>query len=165
MRLRASSLGLLVVLPLALAACAAKEEEAPPPPPDPMSQAGADAVRGSFINLYMSKNAAGVAEFYADDAVKYNADGSVANGKAAIMAVFESMIAAGQDSLGITSTGFQAEGDQAVDQGTWVMRALDKNKEASYQGGQYMMTFGRQADGGFKIVKDSVFNVQELETR
>ena len=65
MRLRAS-LGLLVVLPLAFGACAAKEEAAPPPPPEPMSQAGADAVRGSFINLYMSKNAAGVAEFYAD---------------------------------------------------------------------------------------------------
>ena len=164
MRLRAS-LGLLVVLPLAFGACAAKEEAAPPPPPEPMSQAGADAVRGSFINLYMSKNAAGVAEFYVDNAVKYAGDGTAANGKAAIQAAFEAMMSAGQDSLGITSTGFQAEGDQAVDQGTWVMRALDKNKEASYQGGQYVMTFGRQADGGFKIVKDSVFNVQKLETR
>src|SRR6185436_12765564 len=57
--------GLLVVT--TLAACAKKEEEAPPPP-EPMSQAGATALRGAFVNLYMTKNSAGAADFYADDA-------------------------------------------------------------------------------------------------
>jgi ketosteroid isomerase-like protein len=147
--------GLLVVT--TLAACAPKEEEAPPPP-EPMSQAGATAMRGAFVNLYMTKNPTGAAEFYADDAVMYSPDGTVATGKPAIVAAFENMIKAGQDSLHLSIASFEASGDQATEKGTWVMRTLDpQTKEASYGKGEYVVTYARQADGGFKIIKDSVY--------
>jgi ketosteroid isomerase-like protein len=140
-----------------LSACAAKEEP-PPPPPDPMSQAGAVAMRGAFVNLYMTKNSAGAADFYADDAVMYSPNGQVATGKPAIQAAFDQMIAAGQDSLHLGISSFEASGDIATEKGTWVMRTLDpKTKEASYGKGEYVVTYGRQPDGGFKIIKDSVY--------
>ena len=77
-------------------------------------------------------------------------------GRAAIQESFAQSFAAGYDSLGLTSTSFEASGDQAVDQGTFVMRQLNpQTKEASYTKGGYMVTLARQADGGFQIVKDS----------
>ena len=163
MRLTRSLKGLLVVLPLSFAACSEKPAEEAPPAPEPMSQAGADAIRSTFVNQYMSKNAVGASEFYSQDAVMYSPDGTVATGKAAIQAAFEGMMTAGQDSLALVSTGFEAAGDQATDKGTWIMRTLDpKTKEATRAKGEYMVVLGRQADGGFKIIKDSVFNATEV---
>ncbi len=155
--------GLLVVLPLSLVACGEKPAEEAPPALEPMSQAGADAVRNTFINLYMSKDAANASQFYAEDAVMYSPDGTIATGRAAVQAAFEGMMAAGMDSLGMSSTSFEAAGDQATDRGTWILRTLDpETKEATRQKGDYVMVHGRQADGSFKIVKDSVFNATEV---
>jgi uncharacterized protein (TIGR02246 family) len=150
---------MLLLLPLALAACSGEPEaEAAPPPAEPMSEAGANAIRDAFVNTYMSKNAAGVAAFYAEDAVMYNADGTVVNGRAAIEAEFTKMMQAGMDSLGVAKTSFQATGDEAVEEGTFVMRTLDpQTKEASYARGGYKFTFARQPDGGFQVVKDSTW--------
>ena len=164
MRVSRTLKGILVVLPLSLAACGEKPAEEAPPAPEPMSQAGNDAVRSTFINLYMSKDAANASQFYAEDAVMYGPDGSIATGRAAIQAAFEGMIAAGQDSLALTSTSFEAAGDQATDRGTWLMRTLDpETKEATRQKGDYLKVMGRQADGGFKIIKDSIFNPTEVQ--
>jgi ketosteroid isomerase-like protein len=158
MRLSRSSYGVLLALPLLLVACAGEPDAEAAPPPEPMSEAGAKAVRDAFVNTYMSKNAAGAAAFYAESAIMYGPDGSVANGRAAIEAEFTRMMQAGMDSLGMAQASFQATGDEAVEQGTLVMRTLDpQTKEASYMNGGYMITYGRQPDGGFQIVKDSVW--------
>jgi ketosteroid isomerase-like protein len=156
MRLSRSSYGILLVLPLALAACAEPEAEAAPVA-EPMSEAGADAMRNALVNAYMTDGSS-AAVFYAENAVMYGPDGSVANGREAIAAEFLAMRQAGMDSLGLTKTSFQASGEGAVEQGTMVMRTLDpQTKEASYMQGGYVVTFARQPDGGFQIVKDSAF--------
>ncbi len=151
--------GILVVLPLSLAACGGGDAEAEPAPVvEPMSQAGANAMRDAFVTAYMSKNAAGAVAFYADDAVMYGADGSVTTGKPAIEAKFIEMMAAGMDSLALVPQSFEAAGDMATDQGTFVMRTLDpQTKEATRASGFYKAVLARQADGTFKLAKDSLW--------
>ena len=148
---------LLAAVPLALIACEPPPEEAPPPP-EPMSEAGATAMRNAFVDTYMRKDVAGASVFYAADAVMYSADGTVHTGKPAIEAALTAMLAAGMDSLGLVSQSFEASGDMATDRGTFIMRTLDpRTKEATRASGNYEMVIGRQADGSFKVVKDSTW--------
>jgi uncharacterized protein (TIGR02246 family) len=123
-----------------------------------MSEAGATAMRNAYVDAYMRKNAAGAAVFYADDAVLYNVDGEVHIGQAAIEAAFTAMMEAGMDSLGLVSQSFEASGDLATDQGTFVRRTLDpQTKEATRASGNYKVVIARDEDGSFKFVQDSVW--------
>ena len=150
---------LFTAVPLGLIACEPPPEE-PPPPPEPMSEAGYTAIRNAFVDSYMRKDPAGAAVFYADDAVLYGQDGGVYSGKAAIEAEFTAMMEAGMDSLGFVSQSFEASGDVATDQGTFIMRTLDPEfREATRQSGGYKVNIERQADGGFMIVQDSVWAI------
>jgi ketosteroid isomerase-like protein len=159
------SLPAMAVL-LALAACAPKEAEVEEAPAEPMSEVGANAMRDAFVNTYMSKNAAGAAAFYSENAVMYGPDGAVVNGRPAIEAEFTKMLQAGVDSVGLTKSSFTASGDEAVEEGTFIMRTLDpKTKEASYAKGGYKVTYGRQPDGLFQVVKDSTWVTERLVPR
>jgi len=151
--------GTLLALSVALGACAAEEEAAEAPPaPEPMSQGLGNAMRDAFVNSYMLKDAPGAAAVYADDAVMYSPDGTAATGKPAIEAAFTAMMAAGMDSLALVQTSWEAAGDMATDEGTFVMRTLDpQTKEATRENGNYMIVMTRQADGTFKITKDSTW--------
>lgn len=159
MRSRAAIV-VLSIVPLALIACSGggdKAAEANTPPPQPaMSQGAANSMRSAFVDSYMRKDSVGAAAFYADDATMVGPDGKEVKGKPAIISSFSSMIKAGQDSLALASTGFEANGDKATDRGTWVMRTLDpKTKEATRSNGTYAVYFARQPDQTFKIVLDS----------
>lgn len=161
-----AAFGWCLVVPVALTACGGEkpEAEAAPPPAPPMGQAMADAMRSGYVDAYMRKDSTTVAGYYADDAVMYDPKGGVVTGKPAIVSALSSMMKAGMDSLGVASTAFTASGDEAVDEGTYVMRTLDpQTKEATREQGSYRITFRRQADGTFKIAKDSVFNATELK--
>lgn len=165
MRLSRAKHGVLFVLPLALVACGGGEEDAEAAPAaEPMSQAGADAMRNAFVDSYMRRDPQGAAVFYADDAVMYHPDGTAANGREAIVAAYQNMMASGMDSLGLAVASFEATGDAATERGTWVMRQLDpQTKEAvARTTGEYLVVYGRQADGTFKIVKDSVWQTGEI---
>jgi ketosteroid isomerase-like protein len=163
MRLSKSTLG-IVLLPLALASCGGEPEAEAAPPPEPMSAAGANAIRDAYAMSFMGKNAPAIAAFYAENATMIGADGAVVTGRAAIQEALQQQFAAGFDSLAITSTSFQATGDQAVDQGTYVIRQLDpKTKEATRFTGSYVVTIMRQPDGSFQIVKDSAFAQTEIK--
>ena len=150
---------MFTAVPLALLACEPPPKEAPPPP-DPMSEAGYTAMRNAFVDTYMRKDAAGAVTFYADAAVLYGHDGSVHTGKAAIEAEFAAMMETGMDSLGFVSDSFEASGDVATDQGTFIMRTLDPEfREATRQSGGYKVNVERQLDGSFMIVQDSVWAI------
>ena len=163
MRSSRSSFAVLLAVPLALGACAGEPEAEAAPAPEPMSQAGADAIRDAYAMAFMAKNAAGIAAFFAENGRTITADGKVVTGRAAIQEDFVQAFAAGYDSIGITSASFEASGDEAVDQGTFVLRMLDpKTKEATRYKGNYKVTLARQADGGFQIVQDSGWAVEEI---
>ena len=167
MRLSRVHRSLLFVLPLALAACGGGEEadaEAAPTV-EPMSRAGADAMRNAFVTSYMGGDANGAAVFYADDAVMYAPDGTVATGKPAIVTALQSMRSVGIDSLGLTATSFEATGEGATERGTYVMRQLDpQTKELiGRTTGEYLVVYARQPDETFKIVKDSIWQTGEIQ--
>ena len=157
MRSRAA-LVVLSIVPLALVACGGgdKAAQAAPPAQPAMAEGAATSMRSAFVDSYMRKDSVGAAAFYADSAVMVGPDGKEVKGKAAIVSAFGGMIKAGQDSLALTSTGFQAAGDKASDHGTWVMRTLDpKTKAATRANGTYAVYFARQPDQTMKIVLDS----------
>jgi ketosteroid isomerase-like protein len=160
------TLAVLMILPLALAGCAQEAEVEEAPAAVPMSQAGANAMRNAFVTSYMGGDAQGAAVFYADDAVLYAPDGTVATGKPAIVTSLQAMRGAGIDSLGLTATSFEATGDGATERGTYVMRQLDpQTKELiGRTTGEYILVYARQADETFKIVKDSVWQTGEIAT-
>ena len=166
MKLPSLARGFLYVLPLALVACGGGEPEVEAAPaPEPMSEAGAGAMREAFVRAWLSKDAASAVVFYADDAVMYSPDGTVATGKPAIQEGIAQAIAAGQDSIGMTKTSFEAAGDEATERGTITIRTLDLDAEdgANRDSGEYMTVMRRQADGTFKVVKDSIWMVATPE--
>jgi ketosteroid isomerase-like protein len=158
------ALAALMVLPLALSACAQEAEVEEAPAAEPMSQAGANAMRNAFVSSYMGGDAQGAAVFYAEEAVMYAPDGTVSTGKPAIVTSLQNMRAAGIDSLGMTATSFEAAGDGATERGTYVMRQLDpQTKELiGRTTGEYMVVYARQPDETFKIVKDSVWKTGDI---
>ena len=154
---------LFTAVPLALVACEPPPEEAPPPPP-PISEAGTTAMRNAYVDAYMRKNAAGAVAFYADDAVMYGADGEVHSGKAEIEAAFAAMMEEGMDSLGLVSQSYEASGDMATDQGTFIRRTLDpRTKEATRVSGNYKIDISRDADGNVFFVQDSIWDTVTLD--
>ena len=148
----------VLTLALALAACGGGEPEPEAAPPaEPMSEGGANAMREGYVMAWMSKNAPAVAGYYAENATVYM-DSAVVSGRAAIQESLTQEWASGVDSLGVTKTSFQATGDEAVEQGTFVARHVDRQTgEREYRHGGYVVTFGRQPDGTFQIVKDSAW--------
>jgi ketosteroid isomerase-like protein len=152
-------------LALALGACGGGEPEAAEEAPaaEPMNQAIANSMRGGLADALLYKDANRATAYYAEDAVAYTVDGNTATGMAAIQQNLSALIAAGYDSIGMTSQSFEATGDQATDRGTAVIRKLDpQTREATRYNANYELVFARQADGTFKIVKDSVGGVTEL---
>src|SRR5688500_1551299 len=139
--------GFVFVLSLAMTACGGGEPEPEAAPPaEPMSEGGANAMRDGYVMAWMSKNAPGVAAYYAEDAVAHR-DSAVISGRAAIQEALTQEWAGGVDSLGVTKTSFEASGDQAVERGTFVVRHVDRETgEREYRRGNYAVTFGRQPD-------------------
>ena len=154
-----------MALVVTVAACGPKEAEVEEAPAaEPMSQAGANAMRGAIVDGFMRKDAATVSAFYADDAVLYDADGTVSTGKDAIQAQFTNLIQQGFDSVGIAPASFEAVGDGATETGTMIIRKLDpQTKEATRYNANYTIQFARQADGTFKIAKDSTYGMTEIQ--
>jgi ketosteroid isomerase-like protein len=112
-------------------------------------------MREGYVMAWMSKNAPGVAGYYAENATVYR-DSAVVTGRAAIQEAITQEWASGVDSLGVTKTSFEATGEEAVERGTFVVRHVDRETgEREYRSGNYVVTFGRQPDGTFQIVKDS----------
>jgi ketosteroid isomerase-like protein len=158
-----SVFGILWSLPLALAGCGGEPATEEAPAAEPMSQAGANAVRGAIVDAFLRKDAVTAAAFYADDAARYTSDGNVSTGKDAIQTSIASMHTAGFDSIGMVSQSFEASGDGATDRGTSVIRQLDpQTKEATRYNANYMWVFARQPDGTFKIATDSVWGMTEI---
>jgi ketosteroid isomerase-like protein len=156
MRSPRKGFGFVFALTLTLAACGGGEPEPEAAPPaEPMSEAGANAMRDGYVFAFMSKNPQGVAAYYAEDAVVHR-DSAVISGRPAIQEALTAEFGTGVDSLGVTKESFEATGDQAIERGTFVTRQVDRETgERTYRRGTYVVTFGRQADGTFQIVKDS----------
>jgi len=86
-----------------------------------------------------------VAAMYADSAVVLAADGTIAQGKAQILAWIQ-RDAAGSPNLTINPTEEMVEGDLGVQRGTYQVTVTPAGGTATTQGGGYMTLFRREGE-------------------
>ena len=153
MRSIRTTLGLIALLPLALACSKGEAAPAAPPPPPALSAADETTLRNGYADALNKKDVAGAAAIYADDAVFYAPDGSVQKGKAAIQASIQAMSETLKTAAFI-SDRFESSGDLAVDAGMAQITSMVKGKEQS-AASHYIAVLKRQADGKFKVVRVS----------
>jgi uncharacterized protein (TIGR02246 family) len=112
-------------------------------------EAAIDALRSSFVEHYNLHHASVVADLYADSAVFLAADGSVQEGKAAILAALEQQMA-GSPTIELNATDRMTFGDHAAVLGTYTVNSTPEGAAPMALGGHYMSHFVR-TDAGWKI--------------
>jgi uncharacterized protein (TIGR02246 family) len=150
MRSIRSPLGLLALVPLALACAKGEANPPPPPPPAALSAAEATTMRNAYVDAMNKKDVAAAAAVYADDAVFDAPDGSVQKGRAAIQAAIQ-QTAETMKTFALINERFEASGDLALDAGTSQVTMVVKGKEQAAVS-HYTAVFKRQGDGGWKVI-------------
>ncbi|MCI0436236.1 MAG: SgcJ/EcaC family oxidoreductase [Gemmatimonadetes bacterium] len=112
-------------------------------------EAAIDQIRTDYLTHYNMHHAPMVADMFADSAVFLGADGTVAEGKAAILANLEADMA-GSPTLSLTPSETQVLGDAAVARGTYSVTATPEAGTAMTLTGNYMTAFMRE-NGTWKI--------------
>jgi uncharacterized protein (TIGR02246 family) len=111
--------------------------------------AAIDELRSDYVEHYNLHHASVVADLYADSAVFLAADGSVMDGKAAILAALEQQMA-GSPTIELNAQDRMTFGNNAVVLGTYQVNTTPEGAEAMTLSGHYMSHFSRM-DGGWKI--------------
>lgn len=144
-------LPLLLLLGSALAAACGGEAADPPE----VSAASADTaalekIREDYVGHYNMHHASVVADFYSDSAIYLGADGSVDQGKAAILAGLEGGMA-GKPTLGLATEETIFKGDHAITRGTYTLGVTPPGAASPLNvSGNYMTHFMRE-NGAWKI--------------
>jgi len=148
------------VAAFALAVIPAGCNQAPPPPAPDTHDADVKAIRDvetGYRQAVVGKDADKVAALYADDASLFIPDAPVANGTAAIKAVWKSMLGDKNFAFEFASDKVDVakSGDLGYSQGTMTHTFTDpKTKKVLTMKGKYVAVFKKQADGSWKIVAD-----------
>jgi uncharacterized protein (TIGR02246 family) len=151
----------LRTLPLAAAlllaaACAPAAKPAPDIAAIKKAIEAADAAQVVAIG---KGDAAGAAAGYADDALIFNPGQPVVKGKAAQQAMFAQMMAGATFSdlnLKMTDVVVSEAGDLAVEHGTYSWTITPKGGAAMADTGKFLVVWKKQADGGWKIIRDII---------
>jgi len=144
------NLSLLLLGTVLAAACGGEQAD----PPE-VSAASADTValekiRADYVSHYNMAHAPIVAEFYSDSAIYLGADGSVDEGKAAILAGLEAAMA-GKPTLGLVTDETILTGDHAITRGTYTVGSTPPGAASPTNiAGNYMTYFTRE-NGAWKI--------------
>ena len=149
---------------VALAVIVAGCTQAPPPAPPDTRPADTKAIQDletAWSQSFATKDVSKITAFYADDASVYMPGTPVISGIAAIKAAMTPMLADKNYSLTFASTGMDVanSGDIAYSHGSYTETSTDpKTKKAVTVNGKYVTVFGKQADGGWKAIQDSISN-------
>jgi uncharacterized protein (TIGR02246 family) len=159
------SLFLLSVTALLLPACQVGEKPADDAAELNSAEAvdtGADeqAIRGHvdrWLQLVTAKDAAGIAELYAEDGAVMPPNASIGKGRAAVQQTWASMM--GTPGFGLTFTPEQilvsTAGDMALDRGTYRL-TIAPNGPTQTDTGKYVVVW-RKIGGEWKVAAD-IFN-------
>ncbi len=150
-------------LPIAVLTLVGCMQQAPPPalPPPPDTRAADEAairaVLGEWGAAARAKDAAAFTSFYADDAVLLLEASPDFTGKAAIGATIGGMM---QDpnfamSFETSSIVVARSGDIAYERGSYELTMSDPNQQPAMQRGNYVVVWGKQADGTWKVAVDA----------
>ncbi|MDA2923507.1 SgcJ/EcaC family oxidoreductase [Acidobacteria bacterium AH-259-L09] len=152
-----SHLSLLVLVSLVvLTACA------PAGPTEAESEAAMqadidalDQLRSDYEAAYNAQDAAAVAGFYTDDAVRSLPNQEPTSGRDAIQSNLQATLDQAEAEISIPSEEIQVAGDWAFGAGTYSLKLTPKEEggEATARNGSYIVILKRQADGCWKIAR------------
>ncbi|MDP3001400.1 MAG: DUF4440 domain-containing protein [Bryobacterales bacterium] len=95
--------------------------------------------------------------FYAEDAEVLPPHAAVAKGRAAILALWKGMLAAGLKVQVLNTTRIEESGDLAFGSGVYELTLSPPGVGTIADDGKYVVVYGRQADRSWKAVCD-IFN-------
>jgi uncharacterized protein (TIGR02246 family) len=147
-------LAVFVVVGLAACGGGADTETAAPAPAETAAPMDDDAALEErteyFVTHYNMHHPSMVAELYADDAVVLEADGSVHDGKDAILAAMEADVAS-SPTLTVDTAERIIAGDSAVARGTYSVEVTPEGATESMMVSGNFMTLHHKVDGEWKI--------------
>lgn len=155
---------LLATAALLSASVEARTEPANVPVADSVDRAAPtsddEAIRGQvarWLQLIQSKDAAGIAQLYAEDGVVMPPNGPIGKGRGAIQQTWASMMGAPGFSLSFAPEQIviSSSGDMALDRGTYRLTIAPSGK-AQNDTGKYVVVW-RKVDGEWKAAAD-IFN-------
>lgn len=107
-----------------------------------------------------AKNVDQAVAYYADDASMLAPAEPVATGKAAIRAAWSGMLGAPGAALTFGPDKIDVSGDRAVDMGTYTYTVNDKAGKPQTSKARYVVVWGKQADGSWKVLIDTPTTTQ-----
>ncbi|OGV77174.1 MAG: DUF4440 domain-containing protein [Methylotenera sp. RIFCSPLOWO2_02_FULL_45_14] len=111
------------------------------------------AINAKFDQAFNTKNAAAIAQLYADNAVVMPAPaGEPVLGSAAIQTFFAGLIAAGVIDHQLTLVEAVEDGNLAYQRGKWAGAMMNEKGERQTFGGNVHLVYRKQADGNWKAV-------------
>ena len=145
---------------IALAACGAGSQQtaSPAAPPDTRAddEAKIRAQDAEWVKAVAAKDAQRCASFYADSGSLLLAGAPVATGKDAILKAWTAMLATPDTTLTFAPTKVEVSrsGDLAYDLGNYEETTKDKKGKAQTVKAEYLVVWGKQADGSWKALLD-----------
>lgn len=127
--MRGMTMALAVIF--ALPALAAAQGVKTPHAPIPTGPKDIAAMRGEYVNAFNAKDAKAISGMYTPDATMVKADGSHAEGMAAISAQ-NAADEANWPQLSLTSESVKIYGTTAIDVGTWTTHSATGDKSGRY---------------------------------
>jgi uncharacterized protein (TIGR02246 family) len=139
-------------LAIGLAACA---PAASPAPPDTTAEdtAAINTLRDAWARAYNAGDAAALAAFYADNAIRMDNEAPTAVGRSAIQQAIAAQVAeAPGTTITLTSEEMQLMGDHAFDRGMFSATVTPAGGGAAMtSSGRYLVLLHKQADGSWKL--------------
>ncbi|HUO34304.1 MAG TPA: SgcJ/EcaC family oxidoreductase [Candidatus Acidoferrum sp.] len=155
---------LFTALALLFASSCAQPPQKPAAPPDTRAadEAAIRALDADWQKAVTAKDAAQAASYYAENASLFVPESALVTGKDAIQKTWTDLVKTPGFSLTFTpsSVTVSKSGDLAYEIGDYQMTMNDKRGKPRTDNGKYVVVWGRQADGSWKVLADVPTTVQ-----
>jgi uncharacterized protein (TIGR02246 family) len=112
-----------------------------------------DAANAKFVAAFNKGDAAGVAQFYTEQAMALPPGAPMAKGRAAIQSLWQGAIAAGDKNMSLQALQVDQFGNAAREIGQFSLDAPNPQKQMTHVEGKYVVLW-RRAGGGWKLDTD-----------
>jgi uncharacterized protein (TIGR02246 family) len=116
-------------------------------------KADIDAANAQFVAAFNKADAAGVARFYTEQATALPPGAPMAKGRAAIQALWQGAMDAGDTNLSLQALRMDQFGDAAREIGRFSLDAPNPQKQMTHVEGKYVVLW-RRVGGSWKLDTD-----------